>query len=81
VRELEPARGLPPGRGLPAVALTGLARSDDRLRALQSGFQVHLAKPVDPQELVSTLAMLAGRAGGLPPAAAVAPQAPAPLGR
>ena len=81
VRELETGRGLGPAQRAPAVALTGLARADDRLRALQSGFQVHLAKPVDAQELVSTLAMLAGRAGGLPPAPAAAPHAPAPADR
>jgi signal transduction histidine kinase len=56
-------RARPPGRGadLPAVALTAYARAEDRLRALDSGFQTHLAKPIDPSELVATVARLAGR--------------------
>ena len=33
---------------IPAVALTAYARSEDRTKALRSGFQIHLAKPVDP---------------------------------
>ena len=46
---------------VPAAALTAYARSEDRTRALASGFQIHLAKPVDPAELVTTIAALAGR--------------------
>ncbi|PYQ56743.1 MAG: hybrid sensor histidine kinase/response regulator [Acidobacteria bacterium] len=55
------ARG--PGRGgdVPAAALTAYARAEDRLRALEAGYQTHLAKPVDPSELISTVARLAGR--------------------
>ena len=48
-------------RRLPAAALTAYARSDDRVKALQSGFQIHLAKPIDPAELVTTVAALANR--------------------
>ncbi len=48
-------------RNLPAAALTAFARSEDRTKALQSGFQLHLAKPVDPGELVASVATLAGR--------------------
>jgi signal transduction histidine kinase/CheY-like chemotaxis protein len=44
---------------MPAVALTAFARSEDRTRALVAGYQVHIAKPVDPAELVATLASLA----------------------
>jgi ATP-binding cassette subfamily B protein len=44
---------------LPAVALTGMAQPEDRLRALAAGFQRHLAKPVAPQELVRVLRQLA----------------------
>ena len=47
--------------GLPAAALTAFARSDDRTRALRSGFEMHLAKPVDPAELVASIATLARR--------------------
>ena len=53
----------PPLRTVPAVALTALARLEDRKRALLSGFQTHLAKPVDPAELVAVVASLAGRTG------------------
>jgi signal transduction histidine kinase/CheY-like chemotaxis protein len=59
VRRLERERG---GR-LPAIALTALARSEDRTRALRAGFLVHIAKPVEPAELVATVASVTGRAG------------------
>jgi CheY-like chemotaxis protein len=49
-------------RSIPAAALTAYARSEDRVRALQSGFQMHLAKPVDPVELVVAISALARRA-------------------
>ncbi len=48
-------------RKLPAVALTAFARSEDRTKALNSGFEMHLAKPVDPGELVASVATLARR--------------------
>jgi CheY-like chemotaxis protein len=48
-------------RGMPAAALTAYARSEDRTRALNSGFQLHLAKPVDPGELMAAMASLAKR--------------------
>jgi CheY-like chemotaxis protein len=51
----------PKVRELPAAALTAYARSDDRVRALRAGFQIHLAKPIDPAELVTTIAALARR--------------------
>ncbi|HEY0101070.1 MAG TPA: response regulator [Pyrinomonadaceae bacterium] len=46
---------------IPAVALTAYAGVEDSKRALAAGFQMHLAKPVDPKALISTLARLAGR--------------------
>ena len=46
-------------RQIPAAALTAYARSEDRMKALKSGFQIHLAKPIDPAELVTTIAALA----------------------
>jgi CheY-like chemotaxis protein/nitrogen-specific signal transduction histidine kinase len=49
-------------REIPAAALTAYARSEDRTRALRSGFQLHLAKPVDPGELMAAMAALAKRA-------------------
>ena len=48
-------------RELPAAALTAYARTDDRMRALRAGFHIHLAKPIDPAELVTTIAALASR--------------------
>ena len=57
------ARGAERGGSLPAVALTAYARTEDRVRALSSGFQMHLSKPIDPAELVATIASLAGRQG------------------
>ena len=50
-------------RRIPAAALTAYARSEDRVRALRAGFQIHLAKPIDPSELVTTIAALARRIG------------------
>jgi CheY-like chemotaxis protein len=52
----------PAVRRIPAAALTAFARSDDRTKALRSGFEMHLAKPVDPGELVASVATLARRA-------------------
>jgi CheY-like chemotaxis protein len=49
-------------RSVPAAALTAFARSEDRTRALRNGFEMHLAKPVDPGELVASVATLARRA-------------------
>ncbi len=51
------------GGRTPAIALTAYARVDDRARALQAGFEVHLPKPVEPVELVTLVASLAGRTG------------------
>ena len=61
---LRRVRALGPERGgkVPAIALTAFARSEDRTRALRTGFLVHVSKPVDPSELVATVASVAGRA-------------------
>lgn len=58
-------RGLPANRGgrIPAVALTALTRPEDRDRALAAGYQMHVAKPVEPAELVAILAGLVHRCG------------------
>jgi len=45
---------------VPAVALTAYARVEDRMRALSEGFQMHVAKPVEPAELVAVVATLKG---------------------
>jgi CheY-like chemotaxis protein len=46
------------GIRIPAAALTAFARSEDRTRALQAGYQTHIPKPVEPAELVATVAAL-----------------------
>ena len=51
----------PPANQVPAAALTAYARAEDRLSALASGFQMHIAKPVNPSELVTAIASLLGR--------------------
>jgi PAS domain S-box-containing protein len=56
VRSREADRG---GR-IPAVALSAYTRAEDRIRALSAGFQMHVAKPVNPEELVAVLASLTG---------------------
>jgi len=48
-------------RNIPAAALTAYARPEDRIRSLKGGFQMHLAKPIDPAELVAAMIALANR--------------------
>jgi ATP-binding cassette, subfamily B, bacterial len=64
VRALEAERHVPLPERMPAIALTGYARPEDRTQALLAGFQMHLAKPVEPREL---LAGAAGLIGAKPP--------------
>jgi PAS domain S-box-containing protein len=45
-----------PGLEIPAIAITAFTSADDRARAIAAGFQHHLAKPVDPDVLVATVA-------------------------
>src|SRR5579862_2219806 len=52
-------RSLPGGRTVPAIALTALARHEDRTRALRAGFQMHVAKPIEATELVAVVRNLA----------------------
>ena len=61
---IEQVRSLDPDFGgkTPAIAVTAYASPLDRLRALQAGFQNHVAKPVEPQELAIVIASLTGRA-------------------
>ena len=56
-------RSLPRDKGgaTPAAALTALARDEDRKRALDAGYQMHIAKPVSTGQLVTLIARLAGR--------------------
>jgi CheY-like chemotaxis protein len=48
------------GRGddTPALAVTAFARTEDRLRALRTGYHGHITKPVEPSELLATIAGL-----------------------
>ena len=62
IRDLDEERG----RRTPAAALTALARSEDRRRALDAGFQMHVAKPIDPSELVAAIERLAHEPPGIP---------------
>jgi len=55
VRELPAAQG----GGVPAIALTAYARSEDKSKALAAGFTMHMGKPVDPEELLAAVANLA----------------------
>jgi PAS domain S-box-containing protein len=56
-------RNLPDERQkqIPAIALTAFTRAQDRMRALSSGFQNHVSKPVEPDELVTVIASIMGR--------------------
>nr|WP_322745214.1 ATP-binding protein [Nostoc sp. LEGE 12447] len=51
VRTLTPEQG---GQ-IPAIALTAFARNDDQQEALKAGFQMHLSKPVNPEELIAAI--------------------------
>lgn len=48
-------------RDIPAIALTAFTRAQDRMRALTSGYQNHVSKPVEPDELATVIASLTGR--------------------
>ena len=56
-------RALPVADGglTPAAALTAFASTEDRMRALKAGFQIHVPKPVQPAELATVVASLSGR--------------------
>jgi PAS domain S-box-containing protein len=56
-------RGLPleMGGDIPAAAVTAFARSEDRIRALRSGYQTYVAKPVEAADLIAVVASLANR--------------------
>ena len=56
-------RTLPATEGgkTPSIALTAFARSEDRTRALLAGYQSHVAKPIEPHELIVTIGSVTGR--------------------
>src|SRR5262245_42172513 len=51
VRKMDPDRG----GNIPAIALTAYTRAEDRIRALVAGFQIHIAKPFEPVELLTVV--------------------------
>ena len=60
IRRVRGLEGGPAAR-TPAVALTAYGRVEDRLRTLAAGYSMHVPKPVDPAELATIVASLAGR--------------------
>jgi signal transduction histidine kinase len=58
-------RRIPGMESVPAIALSGYAMDEDRTRALAAGFTVHLAKPVDPEELVRVVRRLTSQASSI----------------
>ena len=54
------SRNTASGGDIPGIALTAFAQARDRQRALLAGFQQHIAKPVDPHELIASIASLVG---------------------
>jgi ATP-binding cassette subfamily B protein len=60
IRALEARERVPLAARMPAIALTGYARPEDRTQALLAGFQMHLGKPVEPRELLASAASLIG---------------------
>ncbi|MEH2413146.1 hybrid sensor histidine kinase/response regulator [Nostoc sp.] len=46
------------GGQIPAIALTAFARNDDQQKALKAGFQMHLSKPINPEELIAAIVKL-----------------------
>jgi PAS domain S-box-containing protein len=60
---IQAVRALPPEAGgqTPAVAITAYARREDADRALAAGYQAHVAKPIEPTDLVRVVAELGGR--------------------
>jgi PAS domain S-box-containing protein len=53
--------GVPAAKRLPAAVITAYVRSEDRAAALESGYHLHVAKPVDPNEVIRIVGSLAGR--------------------
>ena len=57
IREIDPDRG----GNVPAIALTAYTRAEDRIRALVAGFQIHIAKPFEPVELLTVVESIMNR--------------------
>jgi len=63
-------------RAIPALAVSAYAREDDRIRSLSAGFQMHVAKPFEPEELLAAISRLVYRDGS----AAASPEVSPALG-
>jgi PAS domain S-box-containing protein len=61
IRGWKPEDGSMPFQRLPALALTAFAQREDRIRALTAGFQMHVTKPVAPEELIIVIDTLVPR--------------------
>lgn len=53
------------GRQVPAIALSAYTRTEDRIKAISAGFQMHLSKPADGLELLTMVSSLTAKAAGL----------------
>ncbi len=60
---IQQIRALPPEKGgqIPAIALTAYARAEDRQRALNSGYQRHVTKPIEPEQFLQAVVALASK--------------------
>jgi CheY-like chemotaxis protein len=58
---IQKIRALPAEQGskIPAIALTAFNRPEDKRNALDAGFQLHLGKPIEPEQLVSAISQVA----------------------
>src|SRR5262249_36613279 len=65
------------GTWTPAIALTGYARTKDRMRALVAGYQMHVAKPIEPVEFALVVSGVLQQPAAFPDTAPRTPQAAA----
>lgn len=61
IRAWKTANDFAPLHRLPALALTAFSQREDRIRALTAGFQMHVTKPVAPEELIVVIATMVAR--------------------
>jgi signal transduction histidine kinase len=61
LRAWQTQEGARPLKQMPALAVTAFAQREDRMRALTAGFQMHMAKPIVPDELIVVIAMMTDR--------------------
>ncbi|MDB5824631.1 MAG: domain S-box protein [Herminiimonas sp.] len=61
LRAWKTPEGKQPLKHMPALAVTAFSQREDRMRALTAGFQMHMAKPIAPDELIVVIAMMSDR--------------------